>query len=69
MAASKMAPLEPLGESGAEPLHRLFQIGLPGSCQKVVMVIHQHVGRNVNIKPLRHLTDSTSKNWCDPYRW
>ena len=53
-----MPPIEPLGVSGAEPLHRLFQIGLPGSYQKVVMVIHQHVGENVNIEPLRHLPDS-----------
>ena len=40
MVASIMTPIEPLDVSGAEPLHRLFQIGPSGSDKKVVMIIH-----------------------------
>ncbi len=58
MAASKMSPIEPLSVGGTKPLHSLFQIGSPGSDKKVVMIIHQHIGEYVNIKPLRHLADS-----------
>ena len=35
MATSMMTPIEPLSVSGAKPMHRLFQIGLPGSDKKV----------------------------------
>ena len=53
-----MQAIEPLGVSGAEPLHSFFQIGPPGSDKKVVMIIHQHISEYVNIEPLRHLADS-----------
>jgi hypothetical protein len=58
MPASKMTPIEPLGASGAKPMHRLFQIGPSRSDKKVVVIIHQHICEYVDIEPLRHLTDS-----------
>ena len=61
MAASKMAPIEPLGAGGAEPLHSLFQIGPSGSDKKAVMIIYRHIIEYVNIEPLRHLTGSFQK--------
>jgi hypothetical protein len=57
MAAAKMAPIEPLGVGGAEPLHGFLEIGMLGFGQKVVMIIHQHIGEYADFAPFGHLPD------------
>ena len=53
-----MPPIKPLGVSGTESLHGLFQIDTPGFDKNMVMIIHQHVCEYVHLEPLGHLTDS-----------
>lgn len=58
MPAAKILPIKPLGVSGTESLHGLFQIDPPASDKNMVMIIHQHVCEYVHLEPLGHLTDS-----------
>ena len=45
----------------SEPMHCLFQVCKIGSYQKVIMVWHQHISKNINIKALSHLPDRFQK--------
>jgi hypothetical protein len=48
MPASKMPPIKALRVSRAKPVHGFFQIRPVGSGQKVVMIAHRNIGKNVN---------------------
>jgi hypothetical protein len=52
MTTSIMSPVEALGVSGAKPVHGPFQISPAGSDQKVIMIAHQDIGKNVYLKTL-----------------
>ena len=49
MAASCVTVVEAPGIGHAQPLHGLWQIGPLSSDQKVVVVVHQNIGKLYNI--------------------
>jgi hypothetical protein len=53
--------IESLGVGGPEPLHAFGQVCTIGAKQKMVMVIHQNVGKTVDLKALRHLPQGFQK--------
>jgi hypothetical protein len=52
-----VAQVESFRVSGAKPLHAPAQVCSIGSKQQVIVVVHQNVGKNIDLKPLTHLTD------------
>lgn len=45
----------------AKPLHALRNIGFIGLEEQVIMVIHEYIGINLNLKPFRHLSQNLQK--------
>lgn len=56
MTAFLVTHIECTGETGAEPLHRFRQVGVPCLQQEVVMVEHQDIDVYFNGKTLRQLS-------------
>ena len=44
-----------------EPLHDFGQIGMGGSQQKMVMVGHEHIGKNIYLKSIGHYAHCIQK--------
>ena len=47
--------------SGPKPLHTFGNIGLICFQQQMVMVIHEDIGVNLNLKPVRHFSQSVQE--------
>ncbi len=61
MTASSIAHIEITRVGDAEPLHAFREIRPVCTNQEVVVIIHEHISDNVNIKPLMHATQYVQK--------
>jgi hypothetical protein len=52
MAGSVVPNIKSFRVGGPEPLHAFGQVCTIGAKQKMVMVIHQYIGKNVDFKTL-----------------
>jgi len=52
MSASAMSPIEPGAVADIEPLHRPAEVGLAQFDQQMIMVGHQNIGVESDVKPL-----------------
>jgi hypothetical protein len=58
MAVVGIQRVESIGVSDSKPLHAFGKITAAGSQQQMVVIVHQHVGGDVDLEALGHLSQS-----------
>ena len=61
MSISLVFYIIPACVRSSKPLHAFRNIGLIGFEEQMVVVIHENIGINLNLKPFRHVSQNLQK--------
>ena len=61
MSISRVFYIIPACVRSSKPLHAFRNVGLIGFEEQMVVVIHENIGINLNLKPFRHVSQNLQK--------